>query len=414
MGTIVQLCLGTVYAWSFFQNPIVKAYGWTNAQTAWTFSIAIFMLGISAAWGGIHLPKFGPKTLAMSGGILYAIAHFISAYALSISNLPLLYVGYGVIGGIGLGLGYVTPVATASKWFPDKQGFVTGMVVMGFGFGSLVMSKILGPFFMEMTGNNLVFVFAYIGVAIFICLTIAGAFLQMPPAGYAPVGYTSPATRVAATDAEEPLTAKQCIISPKFAMMWLMFFFNIVAGIMFIAFQSPLLQDLLKLRIDAGTDLSAPEISASLASAGATLIAISSLCNGIGRFFWGGMSDKIGRVQTFRLILGTQFAVFLLLLVVTHPWLFGMLVCYVLLCYGGGFGTMPSFVKDTFGVKFMPVVYGAILTAWGCAGVVGPQIVAGMKDRFAAEAGTYSFAAGAACLFAGFLIALFLKNEHVR
>ncbi len=412
MGTVVQLCLGTVYAWSFFQNPIVKAYGWTNAQAAWAFSIAIFMLGASAAWGGINLPKFGPKKLAMLGGIFYASGYFLAAFAFSLKSLPLLYIGFGFIGGIGLGLGYVTPVATASKWFPDKQGFVTGMVVMGFGLGALMMSKILGPIFMGMTGGNLVFVFAYIGVVMLIGLLIAGSFLQMPPAGYAPAGYTPPVASAAAKGAEESLTAKQCIMSPKFAMMWLMFFFNIVAGIMFISFQSPLLQDLLKLRMDSATDFTDPKIVASLASAGATLIAISSLFNGIGRFFWGGTSDKIGRVQTFRLILGTQVLVFLLLLVVKNPWLFGILVCYVLLCYGGGFGTMPSFVKDTFGVKLMSVVYGAVLTAWGCAGVVGPQIVAFMKDHFADKAATYSFAAGAIFLLAGFIITLLLKNER--
>ena len=142
MGTVVQLCLGTVYAWSFFQNPIIKAYGWNNAQVAWAFSIAIFMLGASAAWGGINLPKFGPKKLAMLGGIFYASGYFLAALAFSTKSLPLLYFGFGFIGGIGLGLGYVTPVATASKWFPDKQGFVTGMVVMGFGLGALMMSKI--------------------------------------------------------------------------------------------------------------------------------------------------------------------------------------------------------------------------------------------------------------------------------
>ena len=164
--------------------------------------------------------------------------------------------------------------------------------------------------------------------------------------------------------------------------------------------------------MDSATDFTDPKIVASLASAGATLIAISSLFNGIGRFFWGGTSDKIGRVQAFRLILGTQFVVFLLLQVVKNPWLFGILVCYVLLCYGGGFGTMPSFVKDTFGVKLMSVVYGTILTAWGCGGVVGPQIVAFMKDHFADKAATYSFAAGAIFLLAGFIITLLLKNER--
>jgi OFA family oxalate/formate antiporter-like MFS transporter len=412
MGTVVQLCLGTVYAWSFFQNPIMKTYGWSNAQVAWAFSIAIFMLGFAAAWGGINLPKYGPKTLAMIGGALYAIGYFLAAYAFSIKSLPLLYIGFGVIGGIGLGLGYVTPVATASKWFPDKQGLVTGMVVMGFGFGALLMSKILAPIFMSMAGGNLVSVFAYVGIFMIVALFIAGSFLRVPPAGYLPPGYTPPAVSATAKGAEETMTAKQCITSPKFWMMWLVLFFNVVAGIMFIAFQSPLLQDLLKLRMDPATDLKDPKVIAGLAAAGATLIAFSSLFNGIGRLFWGGVSDKIGRIQAFRLILGTQLVVFLLLLVVKNPWLFGILVCYVLLCYGGGFGTMPSFVKDVFGAKLMPVVYGTILTAWSCAGVVGPQIVAFMKDNFAEKAGPYSFTAGVVILLVGLIIAFMLNNER--
>jgi OFA family oxalate/formate antiporter-like MFS transporter len=412
MGTVLQLGLGTVYAWSFFQNPIMKTYGWTNAQAAWAFSIAILMLGVAAAWGGVNLPKFGPKKLAMLGGALYAVGYFIGAYAFSIHSLPLLYLGFGFIGGIGLGLGYVTPVATASKWFPDKQGLVTGMVVMGFGLGALLMSKVLGPIFIGMTGGNLVMVFVYIGVVMLIALMLAGSFLQFPPAGYVPAGYTPPAASASAQAAADTVTAKQCILSPKFAMMWLIFFFNIVAGIMFISFQSPLLQDLLKLGMDPATDFNDPKVIAGLAGAGATLIAISSLCNGIGRFFWGGMSDKIGRIQAFRLILGTQLVVFGLLLVVKNPWLFGILVCYVLLCYGGGFGTMPSFVRDIFGVKLMSVVYGSILTAWSLAGIVGPQIVAFMKDNFAAKAAQYSFTAGIVILAAGLVIAFLLNNER--
>lgn len=409
MGVLIQLCLGTAYAWSYFQNLVMKVGGWSNAQAAWTFSILIFMLGVAAAWGGMNLSKFGPKVLAMIGGALYGIGWMIGAYALSVKSLPLLYV-FGFIGGIGLGLGYVTPVATASKWFPDKQGFVTGMVVMGFGLGALLMSKVLAPIFMSMTGNNLVTVFTYVGIFMIVFICVPAFFLRMPPAGYVPAGYKPPAASATAQKAQDTTTAGECLASPKFLMMWLILFLNIVAGIMFIAFQSPLLQDLLKLKMDPATDVKDPAVVASLAAAGATLIAISSLFNGIGRFFWGGLSDKIGRIQAFRIMFATEIAAFLMLLAVKNPWLFGILVCYVLLCYGGGFGTMPSFVKDVFGVKLMPVVYGVILTAWGCAGVVGPQLVAYMKDHFAAQAGQYSFAAGAVILLTGLMISFLLNN----
>jgi len=156
MATILMVCLGTVYAWSYFQTPIMESYGWNNSQVSLTFSLAIFFLGLSAAVGGVFLPKLGPRTLALSGSILFSVGYAISGIALSIPSLPLLYLGYGVIGGTGLGLGYVTPVATIVKWFPDKKGLATGIVVMGFGFGALMMSKILAPSLMAWTNGNLV------------------------------------------------------------------------------------------------------------------------------------------------------------------------------------------------------------------------------------------------------------------
>jgi len=404
MGTLLQVCLGTVYAWSYWQNPIMKTYGWTNTQAAWAFSLAIFFLGVGAAWGGMNLAKQGPRKLAMLGGFLFGTGYLVGAYALSIQSIPLLYIGYGVIGGCGLGLGYVTPIATAAKWFPDKKGFITGMVVMGFGFGALVMAKILAPMFMATFNGNIPQVFTALGVLMLVLTLPAGYFLTNPPAGFVPTGYTPPASTAASQKTDDSVTAKQCILSLRFLLMWVMFFFNIIAGIMFIGFQSPLLQDLMKVKDPAMT-------GAALAAGGATLIAISSIFNGVGRFFWGGLSDKIGRVNAFRLILGSQFLVFLALLVVKNPIVFGVLVCYILLCYGGGFGTMPSFCLDVFGAKNMPTVYGTIITAWGTAGIVGPQIVAFVKDNFAAQAAQYSFITGAVLLLAGLLITFALSNK---
>jgi OFA family oxalate/formate antiporter-like MFS transporter len=374
MGTLIQLALGTVYAWSYFQQPVMSAGNWSNAQTAWAFSLAIFFLGLAAAWGGVNLPRFGPRKLAMTGGFLFGLGYLIAAYALQIKNLPLLYAGYGVIGGIGLGLGYVTPVATAAKWFPDKKGLITGMVVMGFGFGALIMAKVLAPLFMSMTDGNLVLTFSYVGVIMLIITLPAGYCLVNPPESAVPKTNGSAATSAGGQCGRDAVTAKQCILSGKFLMMWMVFFFNIIAGIMFISFQSPLLQDLLKKTLDPAT-LTDPQVAAGLAASGATLIAVSSIFNGAGRFFWGWLSDKIGRVQVFRYILGSQLVVFIAMIFIENPMIFGVLVCYILLCYGGGFGSMPSFVLDVFGPKLMPVVYGAILTAWGCAGVVGPRLL---------------------------------------
>lgn len=412
MGTLLQLCLGTVYAWSFFQKPLVTAFQWSNTQVAWAFSLAIFTLGFAAAWGGINLPKFGPRKLALTGGTLYGLGWILGGFALSMHSLILLYIGYGFIGGVGLGLGYVTPVTTVVKWFPDKKGLVTGMVVMGFGFGALILSKVIAPQLMTMCGMNeegLIKMFYIIGIIILIASILAGLSLKDPPEGFVPAGYTPPVvkTNKKTTAAPALLNADTCLKSNRFIFMWLCFFCNITAGIMFIGFQSPMLQDLLKAQNPTLT-------IQALAASGATLIAISSIFNGIGRFFWGGLSDKIGRVQAFRLILGSQVFVFIALVFVRDPIIFGALVCYVLLCYGGGFGAMPSFVSDTFGQRLMPVMYGVILCAWSFAGVVGPQIVAIIEDTFKTNPEViplYTFCAGTILLVLGFLFTLGLNNK---
>jgi len=410
-GTLLQVCLGTVYAWSFFQKPLVTTYGWSNSQVAWTFSTAICCLGLAAAWGGMNLSKAGPRKLAMAGGTLFGAGYLIAALALDMHNLVLLYIGYGFIGGAGLGLGYVTPVATVAKWFPDKKGFVTGMVVMGFGFGALVMSKLIAPVLMAGFDHNLVPVFFWIGI-IMLALTLpAGYNLVNPPDGFTPAGCAP-----AETSGSDPGTAgtaptgRQCILSGKFFMMWMVLTCNVSAGIMFIGFQSPMMQSLLRESL-AGKYADPAALAAALAGAGATLIAVSSVFNGAGRFFWGSLSDKIGRTKAFRLLVGSQIAIFIALIYIKSPWIFGALVCYVLLCYGGGFGAMPAFVLDVFGPVRMPVVYGVILTGWSAGGIIGPQLAAVIRDRFPANPGAYTYAGGALLLALGFAFSLALSDK---
>lgn len=400
-GTCLQLCLGSVYAWSYFQLPLMSRYHWTNTQVSWVFSLAICFLGLAAAWGGMQLGKWGPRRLAMLGGMLFGTGSLIAALALYMESLVLLYLGYGVVGGTGLGLGYVTPVATAAKWFPDKKGLVTGMVIMGFGLGAMLMSKVLAPVLMAMTGQNPVAVFALLGLFFLAIATGCGAILQNPPQGFVPAGYALPRAKDDVSDDGHPPFSY--LLSRRFMMMWGVFFCNIIAGISIIGFQSPLLQDLLS---KANPTLS----SVALTAAGATLIAVSSLFNGIGRFLWGWCSDRIGRIQVFRIMLASQVVAFLVLAKVENPWIFAILVCYILLCYGGGFGAMPAFVLDVFGGVRMPLVYGIILTAWSAAGIVGPQIVAWLKDHYALQAGPISFLAGAGFLILGLTLSWSLSN----
>jgi OFA family oxalate/formate antiporter-like MFS transporter len=399
MGTVLQLCLGTVYAWSYFQSLLVKSYRWSYTDTAWAFSLVILSLGIAAAWAGVNLPKIGPRKLAMTGGLLFSLSYLLGGLALHLGSIPLFYLGYSIVGGIGIGFGYVTPVSTVAKWFPDKRGLVTGVVVMGFGVGAFVMSKVLAPVLLGSTKGDLVPVFVSLGVLFGVVLLPVSWFLQNPPLEHA---VARAAGSAAAADAEP---TREYLLSGQFFIMWIVFFFNIAAGISVISFQSSLLQEIWGLS-DPGLE------PALLASYGATLIAVSSLFNGLGRLLWGMISDRIGRVETFRLMLATQMIVFGVLMTERNPWIFSALVCYILLCFGGGFGTMPSFVMDVFGSKKMSVMYGAMLTAWAAAGVAGPLLVASMKDNYPDRAVIYCFLIGVLFLGCGFVFSFLLTNER--
>jgi len=400
MGTLLQLCLGTVYAWSFFQSLLVKSYRWSYTDTAWAFSLVILSLGIAAAWAGVNLPRIGPRKLAMTGGILFSLSYLLGGLALHLGSIPLFYLGYSVVGGIGIGFGYVTPVSTVAKWFPDKRGLVTGVVVMGFGVGAFVMSKVLAPLLLGATKGDLVPVFVSLGVLFGIVLLPVTWMLQNPPAD---LSASAAAARTAPVEVEAPTRAY--VLSSQFWIMWIVFFCNIAAGISVISFQSPLLQEI--------WGLSDPGIEpALLAGYGATLIAVSSLFNGLGRLLWGTVSDRIGRVESFRLMLATQMFVFGVLMTERNPWIFSAMVCYILLCFGGGFGTMPAFVMDVFGAKRMSVMYGAMLTAWSAAGVAGPLLVASLKDNYPDRAVIYCFLMGVLFLGTGFVFSFLLANER--
>jgi MFS transporter, OFA family, oxalate/formate antiporter len=410
ISTLQMVSLGTVYAWSYFQKPLCDTYHWSNSQVAWAFSLAICFLGLAAAVGGLLLPRTGPTRLALLGGVLFGSGYLLAALALRMHSLPLLYIGYGVIGGTGLGLGYVAPVATVARWFPDRKGFATGMVVMGFGFGALLMSKVIAPLLLAQLAGDMARLFAVMGVLFLLVTVPAAAFVRNPPAGWLPPGYAPPPASAVGGPYEWVRGVRACILSGEFALLWLIFFCNITAGIAIIGFQSPLFQDICS-KADPALGKGA------LARYGATLIAVSSLFNGVGRFFWGGLSDRLGRRETFRLILSSQLLAFALLLYTDSPLLFALLVCYILLCYGGGFGTMPSFVLDLFGSRVMPAVYGTILTAWAAAGIAGPQLVALIKDRYPVglypgRASFYSFAMGCGFLLAGLVFSFLLQPRR--
>ena len=400
--TLLQVCLGTVYAWSFFQTMLVRDVGWTFSQTAAAFSITIFTLGVSAALAGQALPRVGPRFLAVTGSCLFSAGYLVASLALSLDAIWLFYLGYGVIGGAGIGMGYVTPVATVAKWYPDRKGLVTGIVVMGFGVGAFLLSKGLAPLLVVQAQGDLQVVFLWLGI-VFACILIPSSLvLSDPPEPAAERRPTSPRAPPPKAEATAPY-----LRTSQFAIMWTVFFFNIAAGISVISFQSELLQEV--------WGLADPSIDpATLAEYGATLIAVSSLCNGVGRIFWGLLSDRLGRVAVFRILLSSQMVVFGILMTNSNPWIFSILVCYVLLCFGGGFATMPSFIVDVFGSRNMSKIYGTVLTAWSAAGIIGPMYVGYLKDTYPDRAVMYCFLIGILMLGAGYVFSFLLDDSRVR
>jgi OFA family oxalate/formate antiporter-like MFS transporter len=264
---------------------------------------------------------------------------------------------------------------------------------------------VLAPLFLGITGRSLSGTFLCLS-GIFLVLGLASAaFMRNPPAGWMPTGRPSGSKAACPEGTDIPL--RRAVLSGRFLLLWIVFFCNITAGIAIISFQSPLFQDLWK-RVS-------PDLApALLAGIGATLVAVSSLFNGAGRFLWGAVSDRIGRSQTFRIMLGSQIVVFAVLVLTANPWVFAVLVCWVLLCYGGGFGTMPSFICDVFGVGLMSAVYGSVLTAWAAAGIVGPQIFAALQDRLSpSSASLWSFVVAGGFALAGLVLSFLLSNAPI-
>ena len=336
----------------------------------------------------------------------FSAGYVLAGMALKTDTKALFCLGYGCIGGAGIGLGYVTPVATVAKWFPERKGLVTGVVIMGFGQRASLLSKGLAPYLVDRTGGDLGLVFTWLGI-IFGCILIPTSFLITDPPGAAKPSGAASAVATAVRRQDDPDSIASSLYTSKFLIMWLVFFFNISAGISVISVQSQLLQDVWRL----GAPLAEPE---TLAQYGATLIAVSSLFNGAGRLFWVSLSDRFGRTRVFRILLASQIVVFGVLMSERDPYIFSALVCYILLCFGGGFATMPSFVSDVFGTKRMSAIYGAILTAWSAAGIFGPLYMGYLRDQYPNRFVIYCFLIGVLILGMGYVFSYLSNDERIR
>jgi len=386
---VMQLCLGTVYAWSVFKKPLMMTHGWAETPTQATMMINMAVIGVSAAFGGTLVDKKGPRFVATIGGILFGLGTLLAGFADQVGSLWLLYLGFGIIGGLGNGFGYVTPIATLIRWFPDKRGLVTGLAVMGFGAGAFFMGKIAPAMVIDM---GVAKTFYFWGVIFLILVTGAAQFYKNPPKGWLPAGFTPPATTVSAADS---FTFDEAVKRPQWWMLWSMLFLNVSAGLGLISQLSPMAQDVIK--------KSTPGIgTAELAMAGGTILAIASIFNGLGRLFWASVSDFIGRRMVFLTMFATQAILYILLPQISNDLVFTIIACYLLACYGGGFATMPPFTADSFGPGYIGKVYGIMLTAWACAGVVGPLVFAQIPKQ--------ALHVAAGLLILGFVIALTFKR----
>jgi OFA family oxalate/formate antiporter-like MFS transporter len=364
-GVFLQIALGAVYAWSVFRIPLSKQFGWSISQVTFTFTISIFVLGFAAFFGGLWMNRKGPRIVALTGATLYGLGVFLASF--SANKLWWLYLSYGVIGGIGLGLGYIVPVATLVKWFPDRRGLITGIAVGGFGAGALITAPVASRL-IQVVG--VLPTFAYLGVGYFIIAIIAALFMQNPPEGWQPEGWT-PTEKEVSQRAGHDFVLSEALKTWQWWVLWLILFLNTCAGIAVISQEAPIFQ----------------ELTGVTAVVAGGMVGVASLGNGVGRVFWAWLSDLITRRATFAVMFIFQVGLFWFLPSITVPSMMTTITFIILMCYGGGFGTMPAFTADYFGPKNVGPIYGLMLTAWSFASVFGPLYIARMRETTGNYAG---------------------------
>ena len=367
-AVIMQICLGAVYGWSVFKIPLMKSTHWSETSVQLNFTLAILFLGVGTVIGGLWQDRVGPRKVATVAGILYGIGYLVASYGSSQQSLGLLYVGYGVLSGIGMGMGYITPVATLVKWFPDKRGLMTGVAVCGYGAGALVMSPIAARM---IEARGIPTTFLDFGLVYLVLVVIAAQFYANPPQGWKPEGWT-PRSAVAKAASTYEFTVREAMGTWQFYLLWFMLFLNVSAGIMIISQASPMAQ--------------AKEFVGMTKLQAASMVGLISIFNALGRVFWAWVSDMIGRARVYFLLYAIQAVVFFMLPHIHAATAFSAAFAVIGLCYGGGFGTMPSFTADFFGAKFMGGIYGWILLAWGAAAIPSPIMIARLHEK----TGTFS------------------------
>jgi len=415
----MHLCIGQAYAFSVFNLPMTKLIGvtqsapgdWKLTELGWIFSIAMFFLGTSAAVFGRWVEEGGPRRAMFTAGLCWTLGFLVSAVGVFTHQLWLIYVGYGALGGIGLGVGYISPVSTLIKWFPDRPGMATGMAIMGFGGGAFIASPLsvwLMQKFSTPTHIGVGETFIAMGL-IYLCFTWVGAaIVRVPAPGWAPAGYTAPAqaTRLIT---KNDVFVYDALKTPQFWLIWWVLCLNVTAGIGVLGQASAMTQEMFPGKVTA------------VAAAG--FVGLLSLFNMGGRFFWASISDLIGRKNTYFcfFVIGT-----VLYILVPQTGLMGSVAlfvlcfCIIISMYGGGFSTVPAYLKDMFGTRYVGAIHGMLLTAWSAAGILGPVLVNYIRqyqiDHGVPKAQAYNTTMYimAGLLVIGFICNFFIKAVHTR
>ncbi|MGZ4509670.1 MAG: OFA family MFS transporter [Blastococcus sp.] len=381
----VHLCIGQVYATSVYKAALVKHFGSSLTAIGIVFSIAIVTLGLSAAVFGTWVDRNGPRAAIFTAALFWSAGFLVGSLGIATGQLWLLYLGYGVIGGIGLGIGYISPVSTLIKWFPDRPGLATGMAIMGFGGGALIASPLSRQLMTwydssynpaDKTsvpgGSSVALLFLTLGL-VYLVFMMFGAFLVRVPAdGWKPAGWDPSTVKHRELVTRESVSAGNAIKTPQFWLLWIVLFCNVTAGIGILEQAAPMIQDFFR----TGTT------STVAAAAAAGFVGLLSLFNMGGRFVWSTTSDFLGRKPMYMIYLGVGMLLYVALAIVgsSATWLFVLLAAIIISFYGGGFSTAPAYLRDLFGTFQVGAIHGRLLTAWSAAGVAGPLIVNGVLD----------------------------------
>ena len=370
----VHLCIGQAYAFSVFNLPMTKLIGittpapddWKLTDLGWIFSIAILFLGLSAAIMGRWVEEGGPRRAMFASALCWAGGFLISAAGVKIHNIWLIYLGYGVLGGCGLGIGYISPVSTLIKWFPDRPGMATGMAIMGFGGGAFVASPLsvwLTAQFSSATHVGVAETFVALGLGYLCFMMVGAAIVRLPPAGWVPEGYVGP------SESRDMITTHNVFVyealkTPQFWLIWCVLCLNVTAGIGVLGQASAMSQEMFPGKVTV--------------TAAAGFVGLMSLFNMGGRFFWASISDYIGRKATYLVFFALGVVLYAAVPTtgtIGSVGLFVVCFCVIISMYGGGFATVPAYLRDMFGTRYVGAIHGMLLTAWSMAGILGPVLV---------------------------------------